>query len=269
MIGDTGSDFLRHMAEASRQWAQDASTRLPLPELRSACHDRPKPLRLDGFALIAEIKRASPSAGTLADAGLDPASQARQYARAGAAMISVLTEPDRFGGSEADLRAVAKNVQVPVMRKDFLVDPYQAWEARAWGASAVLLIARILDDNALPRLLDACDSAGLGVLLEAFDAHDIERSARAIEQRGGVMLGLNCRDLATLHEDPSRFESLAHTFPPGVTRIAESGIATPADAARVSALGYDGVLVGSALMRATDPAALARAMIEAGSHARA
>lgn len=262
------SDFLQLMAERSRARADTARAECALEEVRSMATGAPPSLALDRFDLIAEVKRTSPSAGVLAREGVDVVAQAREYARAGAAMISVLTEPSRFGGSETDLREIAAAVRVPVMRKDFLVDPYQVYEARAWGASAVLLIARMLDDDHLARMLDACADTGLAVLLEAFDAADLDRSARAIDGRRDVLLGLNCRDLATLHEDTSRFAELASAFPTGVPRIAESGIATTVDAAHVATLGYDGVLVGTALMRADDAGALARAMIDAGRAAR-
>lgn len=262
------SDFLHLMAAGSRARANAARSVRSLNDLRAMAVDAPPALRLDRFDLIAEVKRTSPSAGVLEREGLDVVAQARAYASAGAAMISVLTEPSRFGGDAQDLREIARAVGVPVMRKDFLVDPYQVHEARAWGASAVLLIARMLDDAHLARMLDACADTGLAVLLEAFDAADMDRSARAIDGRRDVLVGLNCRDLATLHEDTSRFAELAGAFPPGVPRIAESGIATAPDAANAAALGYDGVLVGTALMRAPEPAALARAMIIAGRAAR-
>ncbi len=263
------SDFLELMAERSRERADAARTSTPESELRAVSSVTPRPLALDGFDLIAEVKRTSPSAGTLEREGLDVVSQARQYADAGAAMISVLTEPSRFGGSAEDLRSIANTVDVPVMRKDFLVDPYQIDEARAWGASAVLLITRILDDGVLAAMLDASDEAGLTVLLEAFDAHDLERSAQAIVGREHVLLGLNCRDLATLREDVDRFGELVSSFPDNTIKIAESGIASAKDAAAVSRLGYDGILVGTALMRSEDPASLARGMINAGRAARA
>ncbi|MEO1280032.1 MAG: indole-3-glycerol-phosphate synthase TrpC, partial [Planctomycetota bacterium] len=160
-------------------------------------------------------------------------------------------------------------VDVPVMRKDFLVDPYQIGEARAWGASAVLLITRILDDGVLAAMLDASAEAGLTVLLEAFDAHDLERSAQAIAGREHVLLGLNCRDLVTLREDIDRFGELVSLFPDNTIKIAESGIASAEDAAAVSRLGYDGILVGTALMRSEDPASLAQGLIESGREARA
>lgn len=265
------NNFLDDMARQSAERARAALAVEPLATLRARAlaTPKPKPLVLDRFDLVAEVKRSSPSQGSLAAADVDIVAQAEAYADAGAAMISVLTERARFGGSPEDLRAIADAVSVPVMRKDFLVEPYQIFEARAWGASAVLLIARILDEGVLARMLDACEEMELTILLEAFDAEDLERAARAIEGRSGVLLGLNCRDLATLQEDVSRFESLASAFPDGPVRIAESGIAKADDAAAVARLGYGGALVGTALMRSSDPSALARSMIEAGRAASA
>lgn len=267
----TGINFLEDMAQrsAERAGAALASESLASLRTRALATPQPKPLMLDRFDLVAEVKRSSPSQGSLAPADVDIVAQGKTYADAGAAMISVLTEPARFDGGPEDLRAIADAVSVPVMRKDFLVEPYQIFEARAWGASAVLLIARILDDAMLGQMLDACEEMGLTALLEAFDAEDLDRSARAIKERSGVLLGLNCRDLATLQEDVSRFESLASVFPDGTVRIAESGIATAADAASAARLGYGGALVGTALMRSTSPSTLARTMIEAGRAARA
>lgn len=265
------NNFLDDMARQSAERARAALAVESLATLRARAlaTPKPKPLVLDRFDLVAEVKRSSPSQGSLAAADVDIVAQAEAYADAGAAMISVLTEPTRFAGSLEDLRAIADAVRAPVMRKDFLVEPYQVFEARARGASAVLLIARILDDSLLGLMLDACLEAGLTILLEAFDAEDLERAARAIRNRSDVLLGLNCRDLATLEEDVSRFESLASAFPDGTARIAESGIATAVDAASAARLGYGGALVGTALMRSSEPGALARAMIEAGRAARA
>ena len=263
------SGFLELMADRSRQRVEAARASMPIAELGAVAADASKPLHLIGFDLIAEVKRTSPSAGVLEREGLDVLSQARQYASAGAAMISVLTEPSRFRGSGEDLRAIAATVSVPVMRKDFLVDPYQVLEGRAWGASAVLLIARMLDDNALARMLDSAAEARLTVLLEAFDARDLDRSIQAIAGHDHVLVGLNCRDLATLREDTGRFDELVSSFPRDAIKIAESGIVSVEDAARVARLGYDGVLVGTALMRADDPERLARDMIDAGRSVRA
>ncbi len=265
------ADFLQQMAESSATRASTAIDREPLAELRqrALATPRPKPVRIDTFGLIAEVKRSSPSQGVLAVETLDVLAQAQTYADAGVSMISVLTEPSRFGGSEDDLCQIARSIDTPAMRKDFLVDPYQVVEARAWGASAVLLIARILDDGLLRKMLDESEEMGLAVLLEAFDEEDLWRASNAVGGRRDVLLGLNCRDLATLHEDMRRFEQLVGSFPRGIPKIAESGIATKEDAEAVARLGYDGVLVGTALMRSDDPGSLARTMIDFGRSARA
>jgi len=206
--------------------------------------------------VIAEVKRSAPSVGRLAGAGLDIVAQARAYAAGGAGAISVLTEPSRFDGELADLEAVAAAVRVPVMRKDFLVDPIQIYEAAAHGASGVLLILRMLDDARLAEMLAVADELGLFVLLEAFDAGDLSR----VPPHTDHLVGLNCRNLASLQVDFARFEALASAFPAGSTKVAESGILTVEDARRVEALGYDAALVGSALMRSDDPTALVAAM---------
>jgi indole-3-glycerol phosphate synthase len=227
------------------------------------------------FALIAEFKRVAPSQGSLLETTPGQvrelaATQARLYARAGAAAISVLTEPSRFGGSLEDLETSSSAVDVPVMRKDFLVDPYQVLEARAAGASGVLVIVRMLDDRQLAELLDTAAELDLFVLAESFDARDVERCCRAIEGRGGAALlaGVNVRDLETLEVDAGRLAELAPLLPAARPRVAESGILGPGDAARASELGYDLALVGSALMRAHDPAALAAEMLAAACAAR-
>ena len=253
--------LLEHMAEASAERARAAS---PLVELRARIADRPPApaLRREGFEVIAEVKRSAPSAGRLAGSAEDghragfAVAQARAYVAGGAAAISVLTEPSRFDGDLADLEAVAAAVPVPAMRKDFLVDPIQVYEARAAGAGGVLLILRMLDDARLAALLDAAEELGLFVLLEAFDAEDLARVPADCRH----LVGLNCRDLGTLEVEPDRFAALAGAFPAGCVRVAESGLETPEDAARVRSLGYDLGLVGTALMRASDPTALVAAM---------
>jgi indole-3-glycerol phosphate synthase len=180
----------------------------------------------------------------------------------------VLTEPEHFAGDLSHLAAIARAVPVPVMRKDFLVDPYQVLEARAAGAGGVLLIVRLLRDELLHEMLDAAFASGLFVLLECFDAADIERAARESKRVDGapgrLLLGLNVRDLTTFAIDLGRLEQLVPCFPPGVPRVAESGLAGPADARRAAALGYALALAGTALMQAADPARATAAMIEAG-----
>jgi len=267
------SDFLDTMKRASRVRVLEASRALPVGLLRMRALDTPEPpaLRFDDtrFDLIAEIKRRSPSAGELSGP-LAIAARATEYARGGAAAVSVLTEPSRFGGELSHLASAAVALAlhgVPAMRKDFLIDPYQVYEARAAGAGGVLLILRMLDDAELRALLDAAAECALFVLLEAFDAADLER-ARSLVLDASVVVGVNARDLATLAVETVRFELLRDAFPRGVRRVAESGIDDADGAARVAALGYDLALAGTALMRARDPAALIGEMLRAGRAAR-
>lgn len=297
----------------------------------------PLPLALDarGFDLIAEVKLRSPAAGRFAPPSppvppggaappsrpvppggaappnREPAAAARDlapaareltervegYARAGAAAVSVLTEPERFDGALEHLQAAAQALdalRVPAMRKDFLVDPYQVLEARVAGAGGVLVILRMLSESQAAALLDCARDMGLFVLLEAFDEADIDRAHAIVETRLApararrnaapeaaraagaagplvsgaapitLLVGLNCRDLDTLQVVPGRLESLAGRLPVRVPRVAESGVGSAADAARVAAAGYDLALVGSALMTGGDPATLVRDLLAAG-----
>jgi indole-3-glycerol phosphate synthase len=268
------ADFLEEMAAASAARVRAAQRSCPESELaaRARRAPLPPPLRLDrsGFDLIAELKLRSPAAGVLAGAheGLEPRLVA--YARAGAAAVSVLTEPSRFDGSLAHLADAARllaPLRVPVMRKDFLVDAYQLLEARVAGAAGVLAIVRLLSRAALDALIARAAALGLFVLLEAFDAHDLAVMRELIAVHGAsarLLAGVNCRDLATLEVVPGRLLELAPLLPEGVPWVAESGVASGADAAQVAAAGYRLALVGSALMRDQDPEGLAQALIEAG-----
>ena len=265
--------FLAEMASLSAQ-------RLPAPgeraALLAACAAAPPPprLRLAGFDLVAEIKRHSPAEGEL-QADTDVTARAAAYARAGAAAVSVLTEPARFGGSLEDLAAAARALAplgVPAMRKDFLVDPLQVLEARAAGAGGVLLIVAMLEDRTLGAMLDTARAQGLFVLLEAFDEADLARVAALSARAAGsgdapVLVGVNTRDLRTLAVDPGRLAQLAPKLPAGFAAVAESGLHTAADAATAAALGYRLALVGTALMRAAEPGRLAADMLAAGRHA--
>lgn len=261
------SDFLQDMAALSAERAAAAGTISP------AALDKPiVPLRLGNFDVIAEIKDRSPAEGGLATENADRAERARQYAGGGAAAISVLTEPSRFDGSLEHLEEVVAAVPgAPVMRKDFLVDPVQILEARKAGASGVLLIVTMLDGATLRAMLDCAAEHGLFVLLESFDEPDLARSARLLDnsadqqraERGELLFGVNTRDLRTLHVDPRRLETLAPFLPSGKC-VAESGLHMAADAARVAGLGYELALVGTALMRSDDPAALVSEMRAAG-----
>ena len=201
--------------------------------------------------IVAEVKRASPSAGPLA-AGLDAAAQARRYQAAGAAAISVLTDGPGFGGTLADLVEVRAGATVPVLRKDFTLDGWQLVEARAAGADAALLIAAALPGEALRRLHDRCLELGLSALVEVHDAAELERALAA----GARIVGVNNRDLRTFRVDLATSERLLPGLPAGVRGVAESGVRTPADARRLRAAGAPNLLVGEALVRAADPGAL-------------
>jgi indole-3-glycerol phosphate synthase len=268
------------MAASSRDRTEAARARLPVSELRARLRDLPPAPRLrlspQGFDLIAEMKLRSPAVGALSDAGdEDVTRRVLAYADAGAAAVSVLTEPSRFDGDLVHLEQAAAALApqgIPAMRKDFLVDPYQVLEARAAGAGGVLLILRMLPRAALEALMDAALENGLFVLLEAFDAEDIGLAAQLLGPRrptvGGdlgesLLLGINCRDLVTLQVVPGRLEEMVGQLPSWVARVAESGVATPEDAARLAACGYDLALVGSALMTGGAPRELAGAMLGA------
>ncbi len=265
------NDFLLQMATASAERAAR------LRRYRSADFDRPVlPLAPGAFEVIAEIKARSPAEGALAGAAYDRAERARQYAAGGAAAISVLTEPSRFDGALEHLAEVAGAVpELPVMRKDFLVEPAQVLEARAAGASGVLLIVGMLADDKLRAMLDAAFEHGLFVLLESFAAADIDRlhaflTPRDLDAAAGrrLLFGVNARNLRTLEVDPGRLASLAARLPDGPA-VAESGLRTAADAASAARLGYALALVGTALMRSVEPAALIGAMRRAGQKALA
>jgi indole-3-glycerol phosphate synthase len=230
-------------------------------DLRAALADVAPPrdpmphFRGPGLSVIAEVKRRSPSKGDLAEIPA-PAVLAEAYARGGAAAISVLTEERRFGGSLADLRAVRAAVDLPVLRKDFIVTPYQLLEARAAGADLALLIVAALDDDTLRSLHDEARELGLTVLVEV---HDEAETERALEL-GAELIGVNARNLRTLAVDPDTFGRLAPLVPDDRVLVAESGIAGPADAARFADHGARVVLVGEALVRHGDPEAAVRAM---------
>ncbi len=265
------SDFLAGMAATSRMRSLGAQAAAPARELRARIADLPATprLKLTSFDLIAEVKLRSPAMGQLAAAAQeDVGARVANYARAGAAAVSILTEPSRFDGSLDDLAAGARALtalSVPAMRKDFLVDAYQVLEGRIAGAGGVLAILRMLPRAALEQLIDTALELNMFVLLEAFDAADIELAHSLVDARASqhelLLVGVNSRDLATLEVVPGRLDALAASLPTRVRRVAESGVATPADAARAAANGYDLALVGSALMSAPDPAALTRAML--------
>ncbi|MFQ5608943.1 MAG: indole-3-glycerol-phosphate synthase [Woeseiaceae bacterium] len=260
------SDFLEQMAALSAERAAVAGT------FASSDFDKPvNDLELGEFDIFAEIKDRSPAEGELAMQSSDRATRAKQYAAAGAAAISVLTEPDQFDGTLAHLAEIVAAVpDTPVMRKDFLVDTSQVLEARAAGASGVLLIVAMLGDAKLREMLDCAYEHNMFVLLEAFDEADVERMRALIfsadekqAEVGKLLFGVNTRNLRTLTVDPHRLEQLILTLPDGRC-VAESGLRTADHAAQVADMGYSIALVGTALMRSSDPGALVADMREAG-----
>jgi indole-3-glycerol phosphate synthase len=261
------SDFLQTMAALSAERAaavNAAGLTAATPAL---------PLVLDQFDIIAEIKDRSPSEGELASVNSDRREQAVRYASGGAAAISVLTEPSRFAGSLEHLQEVVEAVpETPVMCKDFLVDPVQIVVARGAGASGVLLIAAMLGDDKLGDMLDCAFEHDMFVLLEAFDASDLNRVCALLErsvyqdraERAQLLVGVNTRNLRTLEVDALRLQKLAPLLPRAKC-VAESGLHSADDAASAAANGYQLALVGSALMRSSDPATLVADMRSAGN----
>lgn len=244
-------DFLQQMAYRSRRMV-DLKRRMRTEEQLAGAASRLLPTRtlnLEGFSVIAEFKRSSPKTFRLHRAP-DIEKSTRAYEKAGATAVSVLTERKYFEGSVDDLRAARTACGLPVMCKDFLVDPWQVLEARVAGADGVLLIAAILDDATLVEMLRLCREHSMFALVEAFDALDLERAQSA----GAEIVGVNCRDLRDLSVDFVRFAELRRLIDSDRIAIAESGISTPQQLQDVRALGYRGALIGSALMRADDPA---------------
>ncbi len=238
-----------------------------MAEIRAAAEAAPPArdamaaLRAPGIAVIAEVKRASPSRGQLAPIA-DPADLARAYQAGGARAISVLTEERRFKGSLADLDAVRAAVTIPVLRKDFIVRPYQIHEARAHGADMLLLIVAALDQSALVSMLDRTESLGMTALVEV---HTEEEADRAL-QAGAKVIGVNARDLKTLSVDRDCFGRIAPGLPSSTIRIAESGVRGPADLLAYAGAGADAVLVGEGLVTSGDPRTAVADLVTAGAH---
>jgi indole-3-glycerol phosphate synthase len=207
------------------------------------------------IAVIAEIKRRSPSKGDL-HADLDPAETARAYASGGASCVSVLTDVEFFGGSVADLQAARSAVALPVIRKDFTVDARDVADARLMGADAVLLIAAALDPFELVELHELASELGLDTLVEVHDEPELEEAMNA----GASLIGVNQRDLVTFEVDHQRAERMAKAIPDGVVRVAESGVRDADDARRLADAGYDAILVGESLVKSGDPSAAVRAL---------
>jgi len=249
------ADLVARQRIVSLDRLKEAAGRAPTPRNVVAA------LKGTDVAVIAEVKRSSPSKGALA-AIADPAALAMDYEAGGARVISVLTEARRFGGSLEDLAAVRDAVQVPVLRKDFVTSSYQLWEARAYGADMVLLIVAALDQNALVSLVERAVSIDLVPLVEVHTDSELDRALEA----GAKVVGVNARNLATLEVDRGVFARLAPRVPDGVIKVAESGIRGPHDLLAYAAAGADAVLVGESLVTGGDPRAAVADLVTAGSH---
>lgn len=249
--------ILDRIVETKR--AEVEALRRSAPELRAAALQMPPARDFRGalsgssnVAVIAEVKRRSPGAGVIKDR-LDPVPQALAYQTGGAAAISVLTDHTYFGGSLIDLETVRASVPMPVLRKDFMIDPLQVDQARAAGADAILLIVRILEDDELDRLYNQANELGMAALVEVHDRAELARAASL----GAAIIGINNRDLSTFRTDLAVTLDLLTHVPAGVTVVSESGISGGEDVDRLGAAGIDAVLVGEWLVRQSDPAAAA------------
>lgn len=269
------SGFLTEMAQTSLARFEAARAQESEQALWARALDAaPAPLLKlcsEGFDVIAECKLHSPSAGDLSAQTSNVQDRVGAYAEGGAAAVSVLTEPSRFGGTLEHLQQavqVLRPYHVPAMRKDFLVEPYQVMEARAVGAGGVLVIARMLDRGRITALLDCAAMLKMFALIEAFDEADLQLIDDLLRARRGhseqVLVGVNCRDLEKLTVEFGRLESLAPSLPDGCKHVAESGVSTPEDARRVAELGYSVALIGTSLMKAADPRAALSDLLRAG-----
>jgi indole-3-glycerol phosphate synthase len=228
-----------------------------LPKKRSLAAGLRRPDRVN---VIAEIKQQSPSKGIICE-DFDPVRIAESYASGGAAALSVLCEEDFFGGSLAYLEAIRRRVDLPLLRKDFIFDPYQLYESRVADADAVLLIVAILEDELLVRLIGLANELGLDALVEVHSADEMMRAARA----GASLIGVNNRDLTTFNVDVDASIQLAPLAPDGVILVSESGINTGSDIRRLRSAGFSAFLVGEHLMRAQHPGEALRRLIEEGA----
>jgi indole-3-glycerol phosphate synthase len=250
-----------------REDVAERQQRVALEQIKKLAAAVPAPkdaytaLRAAGVGVIAEVKRSSPSKGRLAEIP-DPAELAREYAAGGARCVSVLTEGRWFGGSLEDFTAVRAAVDVPLLRKDFIVSSYQVHEARAYGADLVLLIVAALDQNALSGLLDRVESLGMTALVEVHTEEEADRALAA----GARVIGVNARNLRTLEVDRSVFERIAPGLPNNVVKIAESGVRGPHDLIRYASVGADAVLVGEGLVTRKSPRDAVAELVTAGSH---
>jgi indole-3-glycerol phosphate synthase len=247
------------LAERQRQVSLDELK--AKAERQPPARDSMPTLRAPGVSVIAEVKRASPSKGDLAEIS-DPASLARDYEAGGATAISVLTEQRRFGGTLDDLRAVRAAVETPLLCKDFILTSYQLWEARACGADLALLLVVALEQNALVGLVERAESIGLTPLVEVHDEEEVDRALAA----GATLIGVNARNLKTLEVDRDTFARLAPRIPDHVVRVAESGVRGPHDVFELAKQGAHVVLVGETLVKGEDPRSAVADLVAAGSH---
>jgi indole-3-glycerol phosphate synthase len=265
--GDGSASVLDEILAGVREDVEARQRETPLERLKELAAGAPPAkdayaaLRRPGVAVIAEVKRASPSKGQLAEIP-DPAELASEYAAGGARCVSVLTEGRWFGGSLEDLAAVRAAVDIPVLRKDFVVSSYQVHEARAHGADLVLLIVAALEQNVLTGLLERIESLGMTALVEV---HTEEEADRALEA-GARVIGVNARNLRTLEVDREVFDRIAPGLPANVVKIAESGVRGPHDLIRYASAGADAVLVGEGLVTKKSPRDAVAELVTAGSH---
>ncbi|MEU1052391.1 indole-3-glycerol phosphate synthase TrpC [Streptomyces sp. NPDC005876] len=255
IIDGVRADLAERQARVSLDELKERAAKAP------AVRDGLAALKGDGVKVICEVKRSSPSKGALA-AIADPAALAADYEAGGAAVISVLTEQRRFGGSLADLEAVRARVDIPVLRKDFIVTSYQLWEARAYGADLALLIVAALEQSALESLIERAESIGLTPLVEVHDEDEVDRAVEA----GAKVIGVNARNLRTLEVDRGTFERVAPEIPEGLVKVAESGVRGPHDLIAYANEGADAVLVGESLVTGKDPKTAVADLVAAGTH---
>ena len=239
---------LRHTVLNGAEWERRAARRRDFRDFKSALASHPP-------AILAEIKKASPSGGTFADE-FDPAAIARMYAEGGAAALSVLTDREFFQGSLADLEAARADVEIPVLRKDFTVHEVHVLEAAAHGADAILLIAAVLEEAEMRRFRELAEQFRMAALVEVHDAAELEVALAS----GAAIVGVNNRNLHTFEVDLETSLRLAEKIPAGVVKVSESGIHSGADVRRLAAAGYEAFLVGEHLMKSADPAAALRAL---------
>jgi indole-3-glycerol phosphate synthase len=250
------SQYLERILNVKRDRIETTKAAVPLSRLVELVSNAPAPrdfksaLLSNGLSVIAEIKRASPSQGALAE-NLDIEQLTRCYQQGGASAISVLTEEDFFAGHLDDLRQVRSLTDLPILRKDFILDPYQVWESRAAGADAVLLIAAALELKQLRQLILLAGGLSLSALVEIHSVAELEKAMDA----GADLVGVNSRNLKDFGLDLQIPLALAEVIPPGIVKVAESGISTRDEVLRVKQAGYDAVLIGQALVQAEDPIA--------------